>query len=240
MSISRILPSIALALSSFAAHSQSQWMTTLMANMPARHCSETHGTQDGHALVCQVWDNDPQRFSEPLKLEVYRNHQPTLTIQPGAPIREWHLWNSGQQIAIHTSAQPDTGSFRLYDTATGKLLQEVSSPSSPTNLPQWAKSPSQVDDESVPEGPAYTQQRTLWIAKVLRQIDAIHPGMTRRALESTFTTEGGIFTRTQQTYVYKGCPYIKVDIIFSPTGATQADDKIVTLSKPYLAFSVDD
>ena len=92
----------------------------------------------------------------------------------------------------------------------------------------------------MPEGAAYSQQRAQWIAKVLRQIASIHPGMTRRDLESTFTTEGGLSWREQQTFAYKDCGYIKVDVVFSGTGATEAEDKIVRISKPYLAWTVTD
>jgi hypothetical protein len=64
--------------------------------------------------------------------------------------------------------------------------------------------------------------------------------MTRSDLQLIFTTEGGISTRTQRTYVFKDCPYIKVDVVFSDTGATEAEDRIVSISRPYLAFAVND
>jgi hypothetical protein len=80
----------------------------------------------------------------------------------------------------------------------------------------------------------------LWIAKVLKQIDAIHPGMPRGELQLRFTTEGGLSTRRQKTYVYRDCPYIKVDVVFSQTGATEAEDKIVSISRPYLGYAVMD
>ncbi|MBV8629352.1 MAG: hypothetical protein JOZ83_00395 [Silvibacterium sp.] len=119
-------------------------------------------------------------------------------------------------------------------------MNQVSAPSSLGELPQWAKDRSELDDESVPEGPAYSQQRTLWIGKLLKRIAAMQPGMTRRDLESIFKTEGGLSTRKQQTYVYKDCPYIKVDIVFSGTGATEGEDRIVSISRPYLAFAIMD
>ena len=54
--------------------------------------------------------------------------------------------------------------------------------------------------------------------------------------------EGGISTRTQRTYVVKGCPYIHVDVEFSPAGNKQGfeedpNDEIVKISKPYLDFA---
>ena len=211
-----------------------------MAGMPEHHCSVAQGTVDGRAFVCMVWDNNPQNFSEPRKLEVYRHRQPIVTIEPGTPIQEWHFWKQGEQLSIHTGVRGKAGTYELHETATGKLVEKVNPPSSPSELPQWAKDRSQLDDESVPEGPVYSRQRTMWVAKVLKQIQSIHPGMTRKDLSSTFTTEGSLSRREQQTFVYKDCPYIKVNVVFSATGATEAEDRIVSISKPYLAWSVMD
>lgn len=36
-------------------------------------------TEDGKTFVCMVWDNDPQKFSNPLQLEIYRNQQLVVT-----------------------------------------------------------------------------------------------------------------------------------------------------------------
>ena len=236
--IYRVVVFAVLALSCSRMHSQS--ITALMGGVPEDHCSVAQGTEDGKTIACQVWDNDPQRFSDPLQLEVYRNRHLIVTIEPGTPIREWHFWKSGEQLSVHTGVRGDVGTYQLYDAATGKLVAQVDSPSSPGKLPQWAKDRSQLDDDSVPEGPAYSRQRIMWVAKVLRRIDSIHPGMTRSDLESTFTTEGGISAREQQTYVYKDCPYIKVNVVFSARGATGAQDRIVSISPPYLAYSVMD
>lgn len=236
--ICRVVAFAALALSCSASNSQS--IETLMGGVPEHHCSEAQSTVDGKTIACVVWDNDPQKFSAPLQLELYRNRHLIVTIEPGTPVQEWHFWKKGEQLSLHTGIRGDVGTYQLYETATGKLLEQVNPPSSPNKLPQWAKDRSQLDDESVPEGPEYSRQRTLWLAKVLRQIDSIHPGMTRKDLQSTFTTEGGISTREQQTFVYKNCPYIKVTVVFSATGATEAEDRIVSISPPYLAFTVTD
>jgi hypothetical protein len=64
--------------------------------------------------------------------------------------------------------------------------------------------------------------------------------MTRRDLEKVLTTEGGIATRGSQTYVYKNCRYIKVNVQFQPIQQPGEklkdfpDDKIAGMSKPYL------
>jgi hypothetical protein len=237
MTICQVVGVVTVALCCSSAESQS--ITTPIA-VAENHCSVAQSTQDGKTFACTVWDNDPQKFSDPLQLEIYRDQQLVVTIKSGTPIREWHFWKNGQQLSVHAGIQGDVGTYRLYDAATGKLVDQVNSVSSPSELPQWAKDRSELDDESVPEGAAYSQQRMLWIAKVLKQIDSIHQGMTRSDLQSTFTTEGGISTKKQRTYIYKGCPYIKVDVVFSDAGATEAEDRIVSISRPYLAFSVMD
>jgi hypothetical protein len=91
-----------------------------------------------------------------------------------------------------------------------------------------------------------TQQRMQWIGKVLRDIDKIRPGMQRKDLLTVFTTEGGLSTRTQRTYVYKDCPYVKVTVNFkTPVVESSAlgedpDDTIESLSQPFLALSITD
>ena len=84
-----------------------------------------------------------------------------------------------------------------------------------------------------------------WVIGVLKETKSITVGMTRKDVLNVFTTEGGISTRLSQTYVYRDCPYIKVDIQFEAIQAPndhreRLDDKIVSLSKPYLDYSVAD
>jgi hypothetical protein len=93
------------------------------------------------------------------------------------------------------------------------------------------------------------QEHTRWIDHVMRSIATIKPGMTRKELFGVLAEEGGLSTRTQRRYVYKHCPYIKVDVEFSPvdeigTGqdatSENPDDKIVKISRPYLEYSITD
>jgi hypothetical protein len=89
------------------------------------------------------------------------------------------------------------------------------------------------------------QEHTQWIDHVMRSISTIKPGMTRKDLSTVFTEEGGISTRARKTYVYKHCPYIKVDVEFSPADldtnpdalTENSEDKIVKISRPYLEYS---
>jgi len=65
--------------------------------------------------------------------------------------------------------------------------------------------------------------------------------MTRSDLTKLFTTEGGLSTIQQRTYVYRQCPYIKLDVKFAASSAVELPtDKIVEVSLPYLAWSVTD
>ena len=87
-------------------------------------------------------------------------------------------------------------------------------------------------------------KRIEWVGKSLKEMEAIKVGMTRAELLKVFTGEGGLSTRSQQTYVYRECPYFKVDVRFEPVGGARGndfvspDDKIVTISRPYLDWSV--
>ena len=102
--------------------------------------------------------------------------------------------------------------------------------------------------------------------EVRQQIAELHPGMTRAGVLELFGTEGGLSSRFQHTYVWKGpsvgSQLIKVDVEFVPkevhfqwvngaaividpgelyrtTSQTEAtDDVIVRISPPYLAYSV--
>lgn len=85
-----------------------------------------------------------------------------------------------------------------------------------------------------------------WVLKVLTRMQTVKTGMTRKALLSVFTTEGGLATGLQRTYVSQDCPYFKVDVEFQPVGRPSRDeegrvtlvegddDVIVRLSVPYL------
>jgi len=82
-----------------------------------------------------------------------------------------------------------------------------------------------------------------WLDSVLRLEGMLKPGMTRKDLSKLFTEEGGLSTRTQRTYVYRQCPYIKVDITFAPVQAginEMPEDVIVNISRPYLQYSIFD
>lgn len=102
------------------------------------------------------------------------------------------------------------------------------------------------------------QDHVQWVSRVLTRMLTIKPGMTREALSTVFTTEGGIvFSPYKCTFVSRDCPYFKVDVDFRPVDPDRskrdkeprderdgeafrggnAADMIVKVSTPYLQFS---
>lgn len=91
-----------------------------------------------------------------------------------------------------------------------------------------------------------------WIRNSPSKIQTIQVGMTRGQLLEVFTTEGGLSTGLQRTYVFRECPYIKVDVKFSAVGRPERDaegrvtleesnlDIIKEISTPYLQWTVAD
>jgi hypothetical protein len=86
-----------------------------------------------------------------------------------------------------------------------------------------------------------------WVAEVLKRMETIKPGMTRKQLLVVFATEGGLSSALRRTFVSRDCPYFKVDVEFEAVGRPSHDkdgrataverdeDRIVTISRPYLA-----
>jgi len=97
-----------------------------------------------------------------------------------------------------------------------------------------------------PRGSAIAEEHTKWIDSVLRSILTIKPGVTRKDLLRVFTVEGGVFSRTRRKYVYKECPYIKVDVEFTLVGSEDKtvsempEDIVTSISRPYLEDGITD
>ena len=211
----------------------------------AKHCSEVREANDRQTVGCRVMQDQERGNTVPsLQLEIYRKGGHKEIIEPGAPILDWHFWKDGQQVAVSSGPNDRHVTYALYDSATAHLIERLSEPSDEGLLPQWAKSGAQIQDESAPKSAELTQERRQWIAKVLRQIGKIKPGMRRKDLLTVFTTEGGISSRTQRTYVHTECPYIKVNVRFKGDESLDLtedpDDIIESISQPYLAWGVTD
>ncbi|MGC4013452.1 MAG: hypothetical protein QM755_02880 [Luteolibacter sp.] len=80
------------------------------------------------------------------------------------------------------------------------------------------------------------------VAEILKETIALKAGSKRIDLDPHFTTEGGISTASQRTYVSKRCPYIKIQVRFQPVNARKEspEDTILEVSKPFLEYAVID
>src|SRR5439155_19708333 len=104
---------------------------------------------------------------------------------PGETILEWNYSEDGHQVEFSYGQGNGQVTYALYDLATARIIERLAETSDESLLPQWAKSQAQIQDESVPMSAVLTDERTKWIAKVLRQIGKIRPGMRRRSEEHT-------------------------------------------------------
>jgi hypothetical protein len=211
----------------------------------SEHCMQA-GVADDKQTVVSVVRLKSEEPPLSVELEIYLKGGQKKTIGLGAPIRDWHFWKGGQQIAVYSRPRNELGTYGLYDTASAGLIEKLAEPSDERLLPQWAKSQAEIEDESVPMSTALAQERTKWLAKVLRRIGKIKPGMRRRDLLKEFTTEGGLSNRFQRTYVDVECFYIKVNVRFKLIKGDHnvmeenADDIIESISQPYLAWGAMD
>jgi hypothetical protein len=212
-----------------------------------RHCIETKFALDKQTVGCSVArGTKPEEAMQSLQLETYLKNGHKRVIESETTITEWHFWRDGQQVAVDWSSPGRRGRYALYDSASARLVEEFPESSDGSSLPEWAKGPGQLQDESVQAGEGYTSERTKWIAKVMRQIAKIEPGMKRQDLLKVFATEGGLSNRLQRTYAYSECPYIKVNVRFKAAKdkgndlKEEPDDIIESISQPYLAFGVMD
>ncbi|MGB7846720.1 MAG: hypothetical protein WBL63_13975 [Candidatus Acidiferrum sp.] len=212
-----------------------------------KHCAQAGVAGDRQTVMCVVMQNPEAGNMLPaLQVEIYLKGGQKKTIEPGAPILEWHFWENGRQVALFFGVQASKGTHALYDTATGTVVEKAAEPRNKSQLPQWAKDAGQIQDESVPESDVLTVERTKWIAKVMRRISKIQPGMTRKDLLNVFTTEGGLSNRLQRSYVTVECPYIKVDVKFKAANNKndvlneEPQDVIESISRPYLQWNVMD
>jgi hypothetical protein len=211
------------------------------------HCSTATVALDRQTVACTVMRSlKAEEFSRPLQLEIYLRGGQKKTIEPGAPIREWHFLKHGRQVSVFWGEPDGPGTYWLYETTSGKIIEKLSQTTDESSLPHWAKNRLQIQNESVPSSPALSEQRTKWIAKILYDVGKIKPGMRRRDLLKIFITEGGMSDRFGRTYVHNECPFIKVRVRFKAVidehDALKEDpeDNIETISQPYLEWSIVD
>jgi hypothetical protein len=212
------------------------------------HCNGINSTPDGQMLACVVSRGlDDHGFRPQFQVELYHADGRKVVLEPGGSIREWHFWNDSQQIAISFKANDGHVWDALYEAGYGGLVAREEESGDLSQLPQWAKSQSQVSDESVPMDADSQAMRNQWMDKVLREMEAIRPGMHRGDLSALFRQDGGINPiGHQERYVLKECPTIKIDVSFrNPDGSDRLDrespdDVIDSISKPYLQWAIMD
>ena len=82
------------------------------------------------------------------------------------------------------------------------------------------------------------------VREVIKEASSVKVGDKRAHLEKFFKPDGGISTRTHQTYVSKRCLHIKIDVQFQPIGDRpgwpSGRDIIQKISRPYLAHPIFD
>lgn len=96
------------------------------------------------------------------------------------------------------------------------------------------------------------QDHVVWVAQVLKRMQTIRPGMTREKLLTIFTTEGGLSSPLERTFVSRDCPYFKVHVEFQAVGRPTRDsegrvtsvegsqDIILKISQPFLQLMIFD
>jgi len=82
--------------------------------------------------------------------------------------------------------------------------------------------------------------RVNWVARCLKEMAAIQPGMSREDLLKVFEIEGGLSPRGVHRFAYRQCPYFKVEVTFAPEKEDRGREIIATISRPFLQAPVVD
>jgi hypothetical protein len=78
-----------------------------------------------------------------------------------------------------------------------------------------------------------------WLARCLKDAEAIQPGKTREDVEKTlFQVE--VLETHKKKYVLRKCPYITLEVEFETHDFEREADKVIRVSKPYLQWVATD
>lgn len=105
-----------------------------------------------------------------------------------------------------------------------------------------------ADQQAKNNGTSYDKELDQKISEVWFDCQKIHPGMTRADLDKTFKRDtGGVAVpdstplpfRERQTFDYRRCDGIKIDVDFRPSDSKEEHptDVIVSVSRPYIDCS---
>jgi len=83
------------------------------------------------------------------------------------------------------------------------------------------------------------------VSGALKAVQELAPGSSRALLEQKFEVDGGMQFPGNSRYLFRQCPYVKIDVEFQGDGikdraALLPTDKIVRVSKPYLEYPSSD
>jgi hypothetical protein len=80
--------------------------------------------------------------------------------------------------------------------------------------------------------------------EALTQLQNVRVGMHRLDIERSFTQDGGMAFRDRTVYVFKKCPYIKVEVVFASDPAVEGrfspNDEVVSISKLFIDYPAKD
>ena len=102
---------------------------------------------------------------------------------------------------------------------------------------------------AAPSGQSAFQQaadRRQWVLQSYMKMETIKAGMTRADLLKVFEPEGGESTREEASFDYPECDYFHVQVRFEPVGLAQkhglgnSNDKITSISEPYIGLAIKD
>ena len=94
--------------------------------------------------------------------------------------------------------------------------------------------------------PSRQDQLEALIKEVLEVAGNLKEGSIRSEVERDFTLDGGIQFRGTSRYMFKKCHFIKIEVTFSKDERAgtwidgSPEDRVVTVSKPYLEYPVMD
>jgi hypothetical protein len=66
-----------------------------------RHCSEAISANDKQTVGCMVVPTgNGFPVAQSVKVEIYLRGGEKRTLEPGAPILDWHFWEDGQKVSV--------------------------------------------------------------------------------------------------------------------------------------------
>ena len=92
------------------------------------------------------------------------------------------------------------------------------------------------------------QERLEWVRKSMTDLTSIKPDMTRAQVDKLLPMDGGLQDYVTVRYIHPDCPFFKIDVAFNVNRNHEdqgrivpaPDDKVVTVSKPYIELPFSD